>query len=154
MNMLARHNNNSLEFALHGGLPTFETMLRHFFDMADYEHYSDRGSDNRMTMKIGEKEVKLQLPCAGCKKENISIEVVNDFVTVRVDQEKCSDEGGKKHRYIIRERCFSSFEESIKIPVPVIGHEAKAEYTDGVLTITVPRESVKKPAVHPVKVEG
>jgi len=107
-----------------------------------------------MTMKISDAEVRLQLPCAGCKKENISIEVVNDFVTVRVDQEKCCGEDEKKHRYIIRERCFTSFEESIKIPVAVVGPEAKAEYTDGVLTITIPRESARKPAAHSVKVEG
>lgn len=154
MNMLARNNANGLEFAWQGALPSFESMLRRFLELEDYSQDDNSFCSGRMTMKIGEKEVLLQLPCAGCKKENFSIEIVNDFVTVKAEREKCCDEEKKEKRYIIRERSCTSFEESIKIPVAVIGSEAKAEYVNGVLRITIPREAAKKITAHSVKVEG
>ena len=41
----------------------------------------------------------------------------------------------------------------MKVPVAVKGAEAKAKYTDGVLTITMPHEGEEQPRSHVVKVD-
>jgi HSP20 family molecular chaperone IbpA len=45
-----------------------------------------------------------------------------------------------------------SFEETIHLPVKVIGAEAKASYENGVLHITIPREVKKSAKVRTIKV--
>ena len=55
--------------------------------------------------------------------------------------------------YLRRERSYEEYEESVKLPVRVKGGETKAEYVDGVLTVTLPREEEAQPRTHVVKVK-
>ena len=40
----------------------------------------------------------------------------------------------------------------MKLPVAIKGGETKAEYKDGILTVTLPRETAVPPTAHVVKV--
>ena len=80
------------------------------------------------------------------------MEVLGDYLTVKIarNSESVPEEG---RHYIRRERSFESYEETVRIPVKVRGTEAKAKCADGVLTITLPRESTVKPVSHVVAVQ-
>ena len=149
MNMLTK-NGNTWELNL--GVPSMEKLMRRMFDLAGLDASLDFRT-SRMEVEVRDADVTVKLPAPGCTPENFDIEVVNDFVTVRVKREcECADSPENEKHYIIRERSFDEFEESVKLPVEVRGHEATAKYTDGVLTLTIPREDAKKNTKSVIKV--
>lgn len=149
MNMLTRNGN---AWELNFGVPSMEALMRRMFDLAGGESSFDFGSA-RMDVEVTDDSVKVRLPAPGCAPDNFDVEVVNDFVTVRVKREcSCAENPENDRHYILRERSFDEFEESVKLPVRVRGHEAKASYTDGVLELVIPREDAKKNASHVIKV--
>ena len=149
MNMLTKNGNT---WELNFGVPSMERLMRRIFDLAGTE----RGGlpSSRMEVEVRDADVLIKMPAPGCAPDNFDIEVVNDFVTVRVKREcDCADNpAGEKH-YILRERSFEEFEESVKLPVNVKGQEASAKYVDGVLELAIPREDAKKNASHVIKVK-
>ena len=151
MNMLTRNGNN-WEMMNFGMPATMENWMRRMFDLAGAERAGL--PTGRMEVEVRDADVQIKMPAPGCAPDNFDIEVVNDFVTIRVKREcECADNpAGEKH-YIMRERSFEEFEESVKLPVRVKGHEASAKYVDGVLELSIPREDAKKNASHVIKVK-
>ena len=150
MNMLTRNGNT---WELNFGMPSMERLMRRMFDLAGVEASLDFRS-SRMEVEVNDDDVTVKLPAPGCAPDNFDIEVVNDFVTVRVKREcSCAESPESDRHYILRERSFDEFEESVKLPVRVKGHEAKAAYTDGVLELVIPREDAKKNAKSVIKVK-
>jgi len=149
MNMLTRNGNL---WGMNFGVPSMEKLMRRMFDLAGGDSSAISGS--RMELEVRDADVLIKMPAAGCTPDNFDIEVVNDFVTVRVKREcDCAENpAGDKH-YILRERSFEEFEESMKLPVSVQGHKATAKYVDGVLELSIPREDAKKNASHVIKVK-
>ena len=106
----------------------------------------------RLELEVGKENVTASLAAPGSKPEDISVEVLGDYLTVKIarNSESVPEEG---RHYIRRERSFESYEETVRIPVKVRGTEAKAKCDDGVLTITLPREITVKPVSHVVAVQ-
>ena len=149
MNMLTRNGN---AWELDFGAPTMEHLMRRMFGLAGADAPLDFRTP-RMEVKVNEADVSVKLPAPGCAPDNFDIEVVNDFVTVRVKREcECADSPESEKHYIVRERSFEEFEESVKLPVGVRGHEAVAKYVDGVLELTIPREDANKNTSRQIKV--
>ena len=149
MNMLTRNGNT---WEMNFGMPSMEKWMRRMFDLAGGDGAGLTA--NRMELEVRDADVLIKMPAPGCTPENFDIEVVNDFVTVRVKREcDCADNPAGDRHYILRERSFEEFEESMKLPVSVQGHKATAKYVDGVLELTIPREDAKKNASHVIKVK-
>jgi HSP20 family protein len=151
--MLAKNNNAVPEITQKGDYSTnFESMLRRFFDMAGFKGDFDFGT-SKLEVKINDKDVCVKLPAPGRKEDDFEVETVGDFISVRVKHSsECICRDKEKNHFIIRERECGEFEESVKLPVKVIASQAKAAYADGVLTISIPREEIKTPESHIVKV--
>jgi HSP20 family protein len=81
-------------------------------------------------------EVCSELP--GMKKEDIEIEVAKGVLTIR--GEKKEEEERSERSYHHREVRYGSFSRSFSLPADVKADEAKADFRDGVLTITLPKE--------------
>ena len=108
--------------------------------------------DSKLEVEVNDKTVEVKFPCPGRCKDDFELEVVGDFLTVKaVKCCKNTEEDEKKH-YIVRERVCESYEESVKLPVPVKGAETKAKYVHGVLVISIPRIEEEKPSTHVVKI--
>ena len=149
MNMLTRNGN---AWELNFGAPSMERLMRRMFDLAGMDAAMEL-NPSRMEVEVEDDSLKVKLPAPGCAPENFDVEVVNDFVTVRVKREcSCAENPENDRHYILRERSFDEFEESVKLPVRVRGHEATASYTDGVLELVIPREDAKKNTSHVIKV--
>jgi len=82
--------------------------------------------------------VIVEAPLAGIKPEDIKITIENDVLTVEGQTEKKSEIDDKN--YYRKEVRYGSFHRSIALPVSVDGDKARAEYEDGVLKITVPKQ--------------
>ena len=150
MNLLVKNGRNSAGFDW--DLPSAEQLARAFFDrLPDFGFYAGRDLESRLDVQVKDDAVEVTMPCPGCKGSDFDVEVVGDFLTVRVDHK----EEDKRHddaRCIISERAEASYEESLKLPVPVNGGETRAEYVDGVLQLSIPRRKAETPEKHVVKV--
>ena len=145
MNILARRNGTDWE-----PVPKFEDVMRRFFDLAGAD--GEFGfAPARLDVKVNDADVSVKMAAPGCRPEDFEVEVVGDFVTIRAKREEKTDEHGDA-RCIIQEREYGEFEESTKLPVRVLGSQAKATYVDGVLEVVIPRETAKKVTSHVVKV--
>ena len=85
--------------------------------------------------------VKAELP--GVSKEGISVDVKGRLLTIK--GERSSDNEVKEGDYYHRERTFGRFQRTITLPGEVDPDAIKAEYSDGVLKITVAKPEAHKP---------
>ncbi len=91
--------------------------------------------------------VKATLP--GVKPEDINISVTGDVLNIRGEvKEEQVKEGASYH---LRERRFGPFSRSLPLPTGVVADKAKAEFENGVLTLTLPKAEEVKPKTITVK---
>lgn len=94
------------------------------------------GTGVRADIRETDREYVIEAEMPGFNREDISVELVDDRLTISANRESHTDEDGKD--YIRRERRYGSMARSFS--VQGIKHEAvKAEYRDGVLKVTLPK---------------
>lgn len=78
----------------------------------------------------------LEADLPGFKKDDIKIDLENDRLTIKA--ERHSEHEDNRNGYVRRERHFGSFERSFDVSgIDTSG--IRANYTDGVLTLTLPK---------------
>ena len=88
--------------------------------------------------------VKAALP--GFKTDEVQINVTGDVLTLRGETKQ--EEERKDKSWHIREHRWGAFERSIILPTAVISDKAKADFDNGILTITLPKsEEVKSKTI-------
>jgi HSP20 family protein len=91
---------------------------------------------------------KLELP--GVKKEDVSISLHEGVLTISGERKE-EVEATKSETYR-NERYFGRFHRSVTLPMTVDASKVKAAYTDGILTVTLPKTEEAKPRQIPVTV--
>ena len=91
--------------------------------------------------------VKAVLP--GLTKEDVDISVTENVLTLRGEYKTNEDEASKA--YLIREQRYGIFERSLGLPTDVQVEKAKAEFENGILTITLPKAEAVKPKMISIK---
>lgn len=91
--------------------------------------------------------VKAALP--GIKADEVQINVTGDVLTIK-GEVKQEDEK-KERSWHIREQRYGSFERSVALPTDVVADKAKADFENGILTITLPKAEDVKPRTITVK---
>lgn len=94
-------------------------------------------------------EVVVKAAVPGMKADDVQISVTGDMLTVKGEIKEKSET--KEKAYHIREQRWGSFERSISLPTTVESDKAKAEFEDGVLTVTLPKAEAVKPKMITVK---
>ena len=114
------------------------------FDELERNFFNDRQTLSFRTDVIDTGDAyKLDAELPGFKKEDISIDVENDCLTISVER-KVEDED-KRPNYVKRERVYGSFSRSFDVSgINVEG--IQASYQDGILTLTMPKKVEQKPA--------
>lgn len=79
----------------------------------------------------------------GMRAEDVEITMTGQTLTLRGEFK--ADEEIKRDQYLYRERRFGSFSRTIQLPVRVQGDQAKASFTDGILTLSIPKAEEVKP---------
>lgn len=97
-----------------------------------------------------ENELVVKADVPDVKFEDIDVKLENGTLTLRGERkfEKEATEKGGWHRV---ERSYGTFERSFTLPETVDPEHVKAEYTNGVLTVTLAKKELAKP--RQVKVE-
>jgi HSP20 family protein len=91
--------------------------------------------------------VKAALP--GIKTDEVQINVTGDVLTIKGEMKH--EEEKQDKAWHIREHRWGSFERSVALPTAVISDQAKAEFENGILTVTLPKAEEVKPRTITVK---
>ena len=86
-------------------------------------------------------EVDIDLP--GFKKDEISIELENGYLTVSAAKGLDKDEEDKKGKYIRKERYAGAMQRSFYVGEYVTQEDIKAKYENGILRLSVPKKEAK-----------
>ena len=88
---------------------------------------------------------KLEAELPGFKKEDIKIDVEDDCLTISAERKVDEDKKDEKNNFVKRERYSGSYSRSFDVSgINIDGIEAS--YTDGVLTLTMPKKAAEVPA--------
>ena len=99
------------------------------------------GSD--LSIKVDVKEddkaytVRADIP--GVKKEDIQVDVEGNMISLRAEAKQEKEEK-KGEKVIYSERSYGMVSRSFSLPAEVDSQGAKAEYKDGVLSLTLPKK--------------
>lgn len=113
------------------------------------------GSDavlNQPAVNVVETEdsFKLEIAAPGFEKENFSVNIENDFLTISASRETKNEE--KNERYTRREFSVASFKRSFKLPKTVNQEAIAAVYENGILNVTLGKKEEAKPVVKTIQI--
>ncbi len=91
--------------------------------------------------------VKAALP--GIKAEEVQINVTGEVLTIKGESRQENET--KEKAYHIREQRWGIFERSLVLPTEVVADKAKADFENGILTITLPKAEEVKPKTISIK---
>ncbi|MBI1854607.1 MAG: Hsp20/alpha crystallin family protein [Chloroflexi bacterium] len=94
-------------------------------------------------------EVVVKAAVPGVKADEVQISVTGDMLTIKGEASQKQETDEKS--YHIREQRWGSFERSVVLPTNVVSDKAKAEFENGILTITLPKAEEVKPKMITVK---
>ena len=89
-----------------------------------------------------EDELLVQASIPGVKVDDIDVSIENRVLTIKAETK--SEAEHKEGGYLVRERRSGSFLRSLKLPETVDADKAKTSYSDGVLTVNLPKVESKK----------
>jgi HSP20 family protein len=133
-------------------LPTMNRKLRLpglFDDFFGSDWFNDRSNwdySNVPAANISENKdsYEIELAAPGIDKKDIKIDLHNNVLTI--SSEKKTENERKENEYMRREFSYSSFSRSFSLPESVNADKIKADHTNGVLKIHIPKkaEAVEK----------
>jgi HSP20 family protein len=94
--------------------------------------------------------VKIVAEIPGVDAEDVKISLENNLLTLRGEKKQHAEEQSERvHRY---ERSYGVFERTFSLPTTVDPEKIDAQYSHGVLTVTIPKSERARPREIPVKV--
>ena len=120
---------------------TLREAMDRLFDDAFTRPFSIRGERGGSSPAIdmyqtdGEVVVKAALP--GIKTDEVQINVTGDMLTIKGETKQ--EEEKKDRSWHMREQRWGVFERSVMLPTGVNSDQAKADFENGILTITLPK---------------
>ena len=85
--------------------------------------------------------VKVELP--GMKREDVDVSLHEGSLSI--SGERKSEQKHEDAEVYRAERFFGRFQRTVTLPTPVAADKVKAQYKDGILTITLPKTEESKP---------
>lgn len=98
----------------------------------------------------GEYRIAAELP--GLSPADVDITLHDSTLTIR--GEKSEEKREEKADYLLSERRYGAFHRTIPLPVGADAEQIKAELSNGVLTITIPKTAAAKAAERKIEVKA
>ncbi len=137
------------------GASSLQSHLNRLFN-ENQGHNSDEASLTTWAPPVDihetEHELVLKADIPGVKPEELDIRVENNILTIR--GERKFEKQVNENNYLRVERSYGSFARSFSLANTVNTEAIKAEYKNGVLTLSVPKREEAKPKQIKVNVEG
>lgn len=95
-----------------------------------------------------EQGIHVKADLAGVKKEDVKVEIDNNQLTIRGERKLEKEDNQKGYHRI--ERTYGSFSRSFSLNSDISSEEIKADFTDGVLTVLLPKKAANSKREIPV----
>lgn len=94
--------------------------------------------------------VKIVAEVPGVRPEDVKLSLENNLLTIRGEKKQQAEEKNERvHRY---ERSYGTFERTFSLPTTVDPERIDANYSHGILTVSIPKVERARPREIPVKV--
>jgi HSP20 family protein len=134
------------------GLFPHRRFYEDFFKPYMYEGISEESSTMTPRVDVSENDneyhVLADLP--GFKQDEVDIEVNDGYLKMTAHHEGQKEE--KKEKYLIQERCYGTWSRTFRLPEDVSSEGVKADMSEGILDVTLPKKEESKPKRIEVKV--
>lgn len=122
-----------------------DNFVENIFDDFFRDPFFSRGavsSVNKMSTDIQDcadcYRIEMDLP--GFSREDVRAELKNGYLTILASRSDSKEDKDENQRYIRRERYNGHYQRSFYVGDAVMQEDIKARFTDGVLTIEVPKK--------------
>lgn len=89
-----------------------------------------------------EKQFMLEFAVPGMNKDDFKINLENQLLTISSDMKEEKED--TKTNYTRREFVFNGFSRSFTLPKNIVADKIKADYKDGILNISIPKDEKTK----------
>ena len=132
-----------------------ENLLDNWFDddwnSWDYSNTSLMNTD----IKENENDYELTMNLPGVKKEDVTAELKDGYLTIHATSNQNKDEKDEDGKYIRRERYSGSCNRSFYVGDAVTEEDIKANFENGTLKMTIPKKEAKAvPEKKFISIEG
>lgn len=129
------------------GLSSFDSLFNDMF--ADWG--VSRSKIPPVDIYETEKSYVIEAELAGYKQDEVQVNVDKHVLKLSSNKESLKDVDGKKS--LVRERYFKKFERSFSLPEGIDEEKIEGEFSDGVLTLTLPKKKEVLPKTIEVKIK-
>ena len=131
-----------------------DNFFDNFFDFPFYDDRAERQAEKKLyghhaanlmktDIKENEGSYELDIDLPGFKKDEISIELENGYLTVSAAKGLDKDEEDKKGKYIRKESYAGAMQRSFYVGENLTQEDIKAKYENGILRLSVPKKEAK-----------
>ena len=124
---------------------TLREAMERLFDDAFTRPFSmrDGWSAPAIDMYQTDDEIVVKASLPGIKSDEVQINITGDVLTLKGEVKH--EEESQEKAWHIREQRWGSFQRSVALPTNVVADKARAEFENGILTITLPKAEEVKP---------
>ena len=94
-------------------------------------------------------QLSIELP--GVKEEDIDVTLQSGILSIKGEKKQEREE--KTKSYYFSERSYGRFQRTFRVPADVVEDKIEAHFANGVLKVTLPRETPKEPVAKKVKIK-
>jgi HSP20 family protein len=130
---------------------TLREAMDHLFDDAFTRPLTlrDGWSAPAIDMYQTDDEIVVKASLPGVKAEEVQINITGEVLTLKGETKQVEEK--KDKAWHMREQRWGAFERSVVLPTDVVADKAKAEFENGILTITLPKAEEVKPKIINIK---
>ncbi|WP_062212731.1 Hsp20/alpha crystallin family protein [Demequina oxidasica] len=119
----------------------FQRIVRQFF--GDSEASLAGAFSPALDVEEGDESFTLHVELPGVSPNKVDVSIEDSVLTIAGERQFYSDANVDGFKRV--ERCFGRFHRAVRLPDRVDADKIKAEYKDGLLTVTVPKAESAKP---------
>tara|TARA_B100000614_G_C14384993_1_gene427177 strand:+ start:370 stop:750 length:381 start_codon:yes stop_codon:yes gene_type:complete len=100
-------------------------------------------------IKQSKNEYTIIADLPGFEKSNINLSIDEGYLTIKANEEKVNDSNG---RYMMKERSMRNYSRTFSLPDNALESKVSAKYTNGTLSITIPKSKEINKNVKQIKI--
>lgn len=131
----------------------FNDLVNEFFgrDISQFAGHDDvRRTLPSVNILEREQDFELRMLVPGSSKQDLKLNVEKDILTISA--EKKVEDRKENERFTRREFAHTAFSRSFRLPETVNAEAIKADYADGVLSVSIPKMEVGKPKTREITI--
>jgi HSP20 family protein len=95
--------------------------------------------DARIDVSETDRELRVRAELPGVREEDVDVTLDDDTLTIRGEKKFEQEGGGDREKYHVVERSYGTFQRSLRLPFAVNPDEVRADFRNGILTVTAPK---------------